>query len=137
MSFGVVTAKLAINNDLRYHSCKRSKEQLLIATARSSRLKKAKRFLNKLIHSVKPVLIFFSDEKNFRPDQLRNAQNNRWLAVNPCEVSRVMKTKFPQTVMAFGYVSSDGDVMLPHVFEEGLEAQLRWPLAMWNCSARW
>ena len=31
-----------------------------------------------------------------------------------------MKTKFPQTVMVFGCVSSEGDVMPPHIFERGL-----------------
>ena len=31
-----------------------------------------------------------------------------------------MKTKFPATVMVFGVVSSEGDVMPPHIFETGL-----------------
>ena len=28
-----------------------------------------------------------------------------------------MKTKFPNMVMVFGVISSDGDMMLPHIFE--------------------
>ena len=36
------------------------------------------------------------------------------------EIPRVMQTKFPQTVMVFGCVSSEGDVMPPHFFREGL-----------------
>ena len=30
---------------------------------------------------------------------------------------RVMKTKFPATVMVFGVVSSEGHIMPPHIFE--------------------
>ena len=36
-------------------------------------------------------------------------------------VPRVMKTKFPATVMVFGVVSSEGHIMLPHIFEVGLK----------------
>ena len=32
-------------------------------------------------------------------------------------VPRVMKTKFPATVMVFGVVSSEGHIILPHIFE--------------------
>ena len=32
----------------------------------------------------------------------------------------MMQTKFPQTVMVFECVSSEGDVMPPHFFQEGL-----------------
>lgn len=35
-------------------------------------------------------------------------------------VPRVMKTKFPQSVMVFGCNSSEGDEMPPHVFPQGL-----------------
>ena len=34
---------------------------------------------------------------------------------------RVMKTKFPDTVMVFGVVSSEGHIMPPHIFEVGLK----------------
>ena len=34
---------------------------------------------------------------------------------------RVMKTKFPATVMVFGVVSSEGHIMPPHIFEVGLK----------------
>ena len=36
-------------------------------------------------------------------------------------VPRVMKTKFPATVMVFGVVSSDGHIMPLHIFEVGLK----------------
>ena len=39
----------------------------------------------------------------------------------PFNVPRVMKTKFPATVMVFGVVSSEGYIMSPHIFEVGLK----------------
>ena len=48
------------------------------------------------------------------------SQNNRWLAASPKDVPRVMQTKFLATIMVFGVVSSEGDVMPPHFFAEGL-----------------
>ena len=44
-----------------------------------------------------------------------------WIATNDRDVSRVMKTKFPATVMVFGVVSSEGHIMPPHIFEVGLK----------------
>ena len=72
-------------------------------------------------HPAEPQTIwFFSDEKNFCQDQKYNMQNNRWLAYSQKDTPRVMQTKFVQTVMAFGCVSCEGDVMPPHFFREGL-----------------
>ena len=44
-----------------------------------------------------------------------------WIATNNKDVSRVIKTKFPATVMVFGVVSSEGHIMPPHIFEVGLK----------------
>ena len=44
-----------------------------------------------------------------------------WIATNNRDVHRVMKTKFPATVMVFGVVSSEGYIMPPHIFEVGLK----------------
>ena len=38
---------------------------------------------------------------------------------------RVMKTKFPATVMVFGVVSSEGHIMPPHIFEVGLKVNTK------------
>ena len=43
-----------------------------------------------------------------------------WIATNNRDVSRVMKTKFPATVMVFGVVSSESHIMPPHIFAVGL-----------------
>ena len=48
-----------------------------------------------------------------------------WIATNNRDVSRVMKTKFPATVRVFGVVSSEGHIMLPHIFEVGLKVNTK------------
>ena len=40
-------------------------------------------------------------------------------------VPRVMKTKFPATVMVFGVVSSEGHIMPTHIFEVGLKVNTK------------
>ena len=40
-------------------------------------------------------------------------------------VPRVMKTKFPGTVMVFGVVSSEGDIMPHHIFKVGLKVNTK------------
>ena len=40
-------------------------------------------------------------------------------------VPRVMKTKFPATVMVFGGVTSEGHTMPPHIFEVGLKVNTK------------
>ena len=44
-----------------------------------------------------------------------------WIATSNRDMPRVMKTKFSATVMVFGVVSSEGHIMLPHIFEVGLK----------------
>lgn len=121
MNVAASTMKLALNEDLRYYSYKRRKGQLLTEKVREKRLINAKKLLSKVKHPAEPQTIwFFSDEKNFCQDQKHNTQNNRWLAYSTKDIPRVMQTKFPLTVMVFGCVSSEGDVMPPHFFQEGL-----------------
>ena len=48
-----------------------------------------------------------------------------WIATNNRDVSRVMKTKFPATVMVLGVVSSEGHIMPPHIFEVGLKVNTK------------
>ena len=54
-------------------------------------------------------------------DPSYDSQNHRWIATNNSDVPRVMKTKFPATIMVFGVVSSEGHIMPPHIFEVGLK----------------
>ena len=48
-----------------------------------------------------------------------------WIATNNRDVPRVMKTKFPATVMVFGEVSSAGHIIPPHIFEVGLKVNTK------------
>ena len=60
-----------------------------------------------------------------------------WIATNNRDVPRVMKTKFPATVMVFGVVSSEGHIMPPHIFEVGLKVMTTGPLpAPSKCKSR-
>ena len=48
-----------------------------------------------------------------------------WIATNNSDMPRVMKTKFPATVMVFGVVSSEGHIMPPHIFEVSLKVNTK------------
>ena len=48
-----------------------------------------------------------------------------WIATNNRGLPRVMKTKFPATVMVFGVVSSEGHILPPHIIEVGLKANTK------------
>ena len=49
---------------------------------------------------------------------------DRWIATNNRDMPRLMKTKFPATVMVFGVVSSESHIM-PHIFEVGLKVNTK------------
>ena len=48
-----------------------------------------------------------------------------WIVTNNRDMPRVMKTKFPATVMVFGVVSSEGHIMPPHIFKVGLKVNTK------------
>ena len=48
-----------------------------------------------------------------------------WIATHNRDVPRVMKTKFPATVMVFGVVSKEGHFMPPYIFEVGLKVNTK------------
>ena len=50
---------------------------------------------------------------------------SKWIATNNRDVLRIMKTKFPATVMVFGVVSSEGHIIPPHIFEVGLKVNTK------------
>ena len=54
-----------------------------------------------------------------------DSQNHRWITTNNRDVPRVMKTKFPATVMVFGVVSSEGHITPPHIFKVGLKVNTK------------
>ena len=48
-----------------------------------------------------------------------------WIATNNRDMPRVMKTKFPPTVMLFGVVSSEGHIMSLHIFKVCLKVNTK------------
>ncbi len=66
-----------------------------------------------------PVQLMLSTDPSY------DSQNHRWIATNNRDVPRVMKTKFPATVMVFGVVSSEIYIMPPHIFEVGLKVNTK------------
>ena len=65
------------------------------------------------------VQLMLSTDPNY------DSQNPHWIATNNRNVPRVMKTKFPATVMVFGVVSSEGHIIPPHIFEVGLKVNTK------------
>ena len=71
-----------------------------------------------------------------------------WITTNNRDVPRVMKTKFPATVIVIGMVSSLGHIMPPHIFEVGSKdntkvyldmlqsGAIRWPVTDPGCGSR-
>ena len=47
------------------------------------------------------------------------------MQIRTVQCLRVMKTKFPATIMVFGVVSSDGHIIQPHIFEIGLKVNTK------------
>ena len=54
-----------------------------------------------------------------------DSQNYHWIATNKRDMPRVIKTKFPATVIVFGVASSEGHIMPPHIFEVGLKVNTK------------
>ena len=48
-----------------------------------------------------------------------------WIATLNRDMPRVIKTKFLAMVMVFGVVSSEGHIMLPHIFEASLKVNTK------------
>ena len=120
------TVNACVKEDLKCRSYRHQKSQILTEKTKNLRLIKSIRLLNKLKHPKKPnMLWFFSDKKNFWQDQMHNSQNHRWIATNNKDMPRVMKRKFPATVMVFDVVSSEGHIMPPRIFKVGLKVNTK------------
>ena len=48
-----------------------------------------------------------------------------WIAMNNVDVPKVMKKKFPATVMVFGVVWSESHIIPPHIFKVGLKVNTK------------
>ena len=63
------------------------------------------------------VAHFFIDEKKFVVDEVANRRNSRVIALNPSKVPFIMQSKNPASIMVFGGIASDGNIIPPHFFE--------------------
>ena len=135
------TIQRCVDEDLRCKSYRMQTGQLLTQATKDRKLLNSTKLLNKLKHPKESnMLWFFSDEKNFCQDQAHNRQNHRWISMCPNDKPRVMKIKFPNTVMVFGVISFDEDVMPPHIFETGLRVDTEIYLQvrrLWCYPRRW
>ena len=69
------------------------------------------------------VVHFFIDKKKFVVDEVANQRNSRVISLNPSKVPPIMQNKNPATIMVFGGIASDGNVMPPHFIKVGLKNQ--------------
>ena len=67
-------------------------------------------------------------------DPSYDSQNHRWISTNNRDEPRLMKTKFPATVVVFGVVLSEGHIMQPHIFEVAWKST---PKCTWRCWRVW
>ena len=72
------------------------------------------------------VQLMLSTDPSYDDRTITNTLNMQiWIATNNRDVPRVMKTKFPATVMVFDVVSSEGHIMPPNIFEVGLKVNTK------------
>lgn len=120
MNVSKATIHRTIHENLSLKSYVIKRRQLLTEDTKERRKIKASALINELKHQSAGTLRFFSDEKNFIQDRVINRQNDRWLADSPEDVPISMHSKYPAHVMVLGVVSSEGDVMPPVFFPDGL-----------------
>jgi hypothetical protein len=61
----------------------------------------------------------FSAKKIFTVEASINCRNNRWLVHDPDDVPVGFRIRFPASVCVFRFVSNEGDVMPPYIFQKG------------------
>ena len=87
----------------------------------TARLKQYRSLVNHLKHALSGRIIFFSDEKNYCVDPVRNRRNDRYIRLASSEVDEdvptaakfITKTKHPVSLTFLGAVASTGKASLP------------------------
>ena len=110
----------AIKEDLGFKSFKLRCRHLLTTEQKEIGVIKGKAMLSSL-KSTPHHIRFFSDEKLFTLDRSYNHQNNRWICKEPSKGLLVFRSKKPAACIVLGVISSEGDVMPPHFFPQGLK----------------
>ena len=117
----------AMHNDLNGQSLVRKCVPLLSEKNIKARLKRCRSLVNHLKHAHSSRIIFFSDEKNFCVDPVRNNRNDRYIRLEDSEVDEdvptaatfIRKTKLPTSLMFLGAVASTGEALPPIWFPTG------------------
>lgn len=121
------TVRRAVTEDLGGRSMVRRHVPLISEKARKAREDRSRALLTALKHSNAGHIIFFSDEKNFCVDPVRNRQNDRFIRLGgpgsegdvPTASRFITKTKHPASLMFLGVVASTGEVSPPIWFPKG------------------
>ena len=112
------TISRAVKENLGMRSYFRKRQNLLTRRMKKLRRDRAPIIFNHIKNRGGEVRVFV-DEKKFVVDEVANRRNSRVIASNPDDVSPVMNSKNPASVMVFGAVASDGRVMPPHFIPPG------------------
>ena len=114
------TMKLALNEDLRYYSCKRRRGQLLTEKACENHLTKGKKLPSKVKHPAEPQTICsFSMRKTSAKIKSTACSIIDGLQIVQGSLLVSCRLNFSK-LLSFSDVSYEGDVMPPHFFREGL-----------------
>ena len=117
----------AVRNDLNGQFLVRKRVLLLSEKNITARLKRCRSLVNHLKYAHLGRIIFFSDEKNFCFDPVRNSRNVRYIRLEGSKIDEdvstaakfITKTKHPASLMFLGAVASTGETSPPIWFPTG------------------
>ena len=117
LSISLNSVKRAVRNDLNGQSLVKKCVPLLSEENITAHLKRCRNLVNHLKHAHSGRIIFFSDEKNFCVDPVRNSRNDQYIHSEGSEVDVdvstaakfITKTKYPASLMFLSAVASTGE----------------------------
>ena len=115
-----MTISKAITVNLNMNSYVRRRRNILTAHLKEI-TKERSAFLPNHLKNCGGVVHFFIDKKKFVVGKVANWRNFRVIALNPSEVLPIMQSKNPASIMVFGAIASDGNIIPPHFIKVGLK----------------
>ena len=115
------TVSRAVNKNLGMTSYTRGRRHLITNKIKIMRAERCRKLLSFIKRHGPGKTFVFVDEKNFVVDAEVNRRNSRVIGYSPSDVTPVLQTKHPASVMVFGAAASDGGVMDPHFIEAGVK----------------
>ncbi len=119
MGTSSTTVHRTARTDLEMQSFARGQRHLRTARQREVRLERSKMLLTWLKNHPSMVKLF-SDKKNFTVDEAFNSLNDRYPTNKHENISPIMRTKHPASLMILGAIASNGKEMPLHFFSIGL-----------------